>query len=146
MDKWKNPYQRYGYVHIHAIVLGDTDPRRDIELFFGPMHPNDVVVYIPAKWSMAKLLSYIGVFESTKDADRNGWRKPIPAGYSEFSGKTWKVWIFNMKLTPQWRVEVYQRLTQMRIATWLLSTDYLKLMHTHYWPSDWKSVVITRLK
>lgn len=35
--------------------------------------------------SMAQLLARIGKFMSVKDAKRNGWDKPIPSGWSEFT-------------------------------------------------------------
>ena len=35
--------------------------------------------------SMAHLLARIGKFSSVKDAKRNGWDKPIPTGWAEFT-------------------------------------------------------------
>lgn len=35
--------------------------------------------------SMAHLLARIGKFKSVKDAKRNGWDKPIPMGWAEFT-------------------------------------------------------------
>ncbi len=35
--------------------------------------------------SMAHLLARIGKFNSVKDAKRNGWDKPIPKGWAEFT-------------------------------------------------------------
>ena len=35
--------------------------------------------------SMAHLLARIGKFASVKDAKRNGWNKPIPTGWAEFT-------------------------------------------------------------
>lgn len=47
---------------------------------------DDVLLEIQnSETSMAHLLARIGKFKSVKDAKRNGWDKPIPMGWSEFT-------------------------------------------------------------
>lgn len=46
----------------------------------------DVLLEIlDSETSIAHLLARIGKFKSVKDAKRNGWDKPIPSGWSEFT-------------------------------------------------------------
>jgi hypothetical protein len=58
---------------------------------------------LDADTSMAHLLARIGKFKSVKDAKRNGWDKPIPSGWAEFTiGKGINrvdVYIWNPKWT-----------------------------------------------
>ena len=48
-------------------------------------------------WTMAHIMHSAGVFSSVSQARKNGWNKPIPNGFSEFTvGKAKKkVWILN---------------------------------------------------
>lgn len=49
--------------------------------------------------SMAHLLARLGKFQSISEAKKNGWAKPIPSGWSEFTigkaAKRWDIWIWN---------------------------------------------------
>lgn len=46
---------------------------------------DDLIPLLDTDMSMAQLLARIGKFKSIKDAKRNGWDKPIPSGWSEFT-------------------------------------------------------------
>ena len=52
---------------------------------------------IEDNWIMAHIMHLAGVFPSVNIARKNGWNKPIPKGFSEFTvGKNKKkVWILN---------------------------------------------------
>jgi hypothetical protein len=84
VDQWKNPYARFGYVVVNVLVGHDFD-ERDSELFFGPVHPSDVFVSVPAHWRMAQLFKYLGLFASVKEAERKGgWGTlSIPRGFTD---------------------------------------------------------------
>ena len=48
-------------------------------------------------WMMCHLMHFAGFFSSVSSARKNGWNRPIPEGFSEFTvGKLKKkVWILN---------------------------------------------------
>jgi len=46
---------------------------------------DDLQPILETDTSMAHLLARIGKFSSVKDAKRNGWDKPIPKGWAEFT-------------------------------------------------------------
>lgn len=81
MNIWQNPYQRFGFVIVN-VLMGAWE-ERDKELFFGPLEPDDIFIENPQVKTMAQLLAMLGIFESTKEAERNGWRKPVPLGFSD---------------------------------------------------------------
>ena len=68
---------------------------KDIELFGFMDAPN--CFHIEDNWIMAHVMHMAGVFPSVGIARKNGWNKPIPNGFSEFTvGKSKKkVWILN---------------------------------------------------
>jgi len=69
---------------------------KDIESFgFGDT--KDSAWHIEDNWIMAHIMHLAGVFPSVSLARKNGWNKPIPEGFSEFTvGKMKKkVWILN---------------------------------------------------
>ena len=68
---------------------------KDIELFGFTDAPN--CFHIEDVWIMAHVMHMAGVFPSVGIARKNGWNKPIPNGFSEFTvGKAKKkVWILN---------------------------------------------------
>lgn len=72
----------------HFITKNVTE--EDKEIFFGPLDQptldeNIFVVFEPDKWIMAHLLHHIGIFKSITQARKNGWDKPIPAGFNFFN-------------------------------------------------------------
>jgi hypothetical protein len=69
---------------IHFIGPGVRD---DTKLsLLGPFEEDDgPFVDILPGWSMAHIMHSAGVFPSVKQAKSNGWDKPIPEGYSEFT-------------------------------------------------------------
>ena len=109
---WKNPYQRFGFIHAN-VVISEYVRLSDIDLFFGPMHPEDLIVEVirdrvaAYRWKdvrswlkgetaitstvveraeqmdLSKLFALLGIFESAKDAQRHGFKKPIPEGFSD---------------------------------------------------------------
>ena len=68
---------------------------KDIEFFGFTDAPN--CFHIEDNWIMAHVMHMAGVFPSVGIARKNGWNKPIPNGFSEFTvGKSKKkVWILN---------------------------------------------------
>lgn len=66
------------------------DPENDILLFTSIEEDQagiipDVIHLEESDKSMAHLLARIGKFGSVGEARRNGWDKPIPTGWNEFS-------------------------------------------------------------
>ena len=57
----------------------------------------DMNIMIKDHWIMAHVMHVAGLFPSVGIARKNGWNKPIPTGFSEFTvGKNRKkVWILN---------------------------------------------------
>ena len=57
----------------------------------------DMNIMIEDHWIMAHIMHLAGVFPSVNIARKNGWNKPIPDGFSEFTvgKKKKKVWILN---------------------------------------------------
>ena len=57
----------------------------------------DMNIMIEDHWIMAHIMHVAGVFPSVGIARKQGWNKPIPDGFSEFTvGKAKKkVWILN---------------------------------------------------
>ena len=57
----------------------------------------DMNIMIEDHWIMAHIMHKAGVFPSVGIARKNGWNKPIPDGFSEFTvgKKKKKVWILN---------------------------------------------------
>ncbi len=64
---------------------------------FGFWEDKDSAWHIEDNWCMAHIMHLAGVFPSVGIARKNGWNKPIPEGFSEFTvGKSRKkVWILN---------------------------------------------------
>ena len=58
---------------------------------------DDENIMIGDHWLLAHVMHRAGVFSSVGIARKNGWNKPIPDGFSEFTvGKAKKkVWILN---------------------------------------------------
>ena len=58
---------------------------------------DDENIMIEGHWIMAHVMHAAGIFPSVGIARKNGWNKPIPDGFSEFTvGKAKKkVWILN---------------------------------------------------
>lgn len=102
---------------MEAIFANANVRMRDVDLFFQgfpPTHPymrheefrhmmaGDIV------WSsfqphetMAHLLHRAGLFKSTGEARRNGWARPIPPGYSQFTVGKRKSAIFVLNLVDE---------------------------------------------
>ena len=57
----------------------------------------DMNIMIEDHWILAHIMHAAGIFSSVGIARKNGWNKPIPTGFSEFTvGKNRKkVWILN---------------------------------------------------
>ena len=68
----------------------------DIELFGFEDAPN--CFNIEDNWLMAHVMHLANIFPSVSSARKQGWNKPIPGGFSEFTvgkNKT-KIWILNL--------------------------------------------------
>ena len=72
-----------------------NNSEKDVEAFGFTNAPN--CFHIEDNWIMAHIMHMAGVFPSVSIARKNGWNKPIPEGFSEFTvGKMKKkVWILN---------------------------------------------------
>ena len=72
-----------------------NNSEKDVESFGFTNVPN--CFHIEDNWIMAHIMHMAGVFPSVSIARKNGWNKPIPEGFSEFTvGKMKKkVWILN---------------------------------------------------
>ena len=68
---------------------------KDIELFGFTEAEN--CLHIEDNWLLAHVMHVAGLFPSVGIARKNGWNRPIPRGFSEFTvGKNRKkVWILN---------------------------------------------------
>ena len=72
------------------IVGPNWDPELDRKLFTSLEEDEQGVIpevtpITDEDKSMAHLLARLGKFSSVGDAKRNGWDKPIPTGWSEFT-------------------------------------------------------------
>ena len=68
----------------------------DIDLFGFNDAPN--CFNIEDNWLMAHVMHLANIFPSVSSARKQGWNKPIPGGFSEFTvgkNKT-KIWILNL--------------------------------------------------
>lgn len=66
--------------------VGSDVASSDVDLFLGPRDEEDGPFFvIQPGWIMAHILHAAGVFLSVKQAKSNGWDKPIPIGYSEYT-------------------------------------------------------------
>ena len=57
-------------------------PETDKDLFFGPIKDGETFTTFGGDMTMADLVVELGVFPSVKQARKNGWDHPIPAGFS----------------------------------------------------------------
>lgn len=80
------------------------DPRCDHKLFTSIEEDEkgiqpELTPLVDSDKTMAHLLARLGKFASVGEAKRNGWDKPIPQGWSEFTigkaAKRWDIWIWN---------------------------------------------------
>jgi hypothetical protein len=65
------------------ILIGHTHAF-DKELFFGPTDPDEQFRRLPAKTTLPQLLKALGIYDSTSEASRAGYRGAIPEGFSEY--------------------------------------------------------------
>lgn len=66
---------------INVIILNANVLPQDRPLLFGL----EDVWEMPVGTTFADILVKAGIFKSKSDAKRNGWDKPIPDGWSEFT-------------------------------------------------------------
>lgn len=55
----------------------------DLNLFLGPIHPDEEFVRFGDNWTMAHVAVHVGLFQSLTQARKNGFNKPIPDGFSQ---------------------------------------------------------------
>lgn len=86
------------------IIGPNFDPSCDTKLFTSIEEDKEgiqpvLTPLIDSDVSMAHLLARLGKFQSVGEAKKNGWAKPIPSGWSEFTigkaAKRWDIWIWN---------------------------------------------------
>jgi hypothetical protein len=87
---WKNPYHRFGYIDVDFMIgkWSQDDAAMDAFIFFGPLTYHDHIKQTTDP-VLPRLLSQIGLFSSTKEAERRGFRGLVPYGYSELRIKQW---------------------------------------------------------
>lgn len=84
LDIWSNPYQRFGFVDVNALI-GDGIEPHDVQLFFGPTEQTDLfTTRFHTRTTIPQLLVAVGLFGATKEAERKGFRGPIAEGWSDF--------------------------------------------------------------
>lgn len=90
------------------IIGPKFDPTCDHRLFTSIEEDEDGIVpeftpLIESDRTMAHLLARLGKFQSVGEAKKNGWDKPIPSGWSEFTigkaAKRWDLFIWNPEQT-----------------------------------------------
>jgi hypothetical protein len=59
-----------------------SDDPNDKDLFFGPLQ-GESFTEIQDGWTMAHILKSANVFQSTTQANKCGWNKPIPLGFTD---------------------------------------------------------------
>ena len=64
------------------LFINGNLPESFRNLFFGPMEPGEVFETFQDDETMAHLMARTGIFPSISQAAKNGWKKPIPAGFS----------------------------------------------------------------
>lgn len=73
--------------------IHENMPESDKSLFFGD-DEKDFIVFSDLD-DMSSLVTKAGSFSSRGQAKKNGWNKPVPAGFSTFKiGKKF-IWILN---------------------------------------------------
>lgn len=69
-------------IHFISNIL----PESDIDLFFGPMSEDDIVIRFDSnidKW-MHTVLCKAGIFKSSSQARSNGWNTLVLKGHTDF--------------------------------------------------------------
>lgn len=80
--------------HEHNFVHPAVQPG-DVELFLGPLTPDDgPFTPLPPEWTMAHVMHAAGLFPSVGQARKNGWAKPVPPGYSQYTVSKRKVRVY----------------------------------------------------
>jgi hypothetical protein len=64
--------------------LGGAWLETDKYLFFGPLTEDDRFEILQPGWKLAHVMHAAGLFSSVGEARRNGWDRPIDAGFSSF--------------------------------------------------------------
>lgn len=106
----------------------------DLNLFLGPIHPEEKFIRFEDHWTMAHVAVEVGLFQSLTQARKNGFNKPIPSGFSQHvmgKGKT-QVAILNryFGMIPRSMSWVYQG----------VSYTYGNGFYTAYYPDKTWSV------
>lgn len=85
---------------INFIWNGNT--KEDIEQLLGPFDDNDgpIIEFDPDKWSMAHIMHRSGIFPSVSQARKNGWDRPIPDGYSQYTVGKRKLEVYILSRMP----------------------------------------------
>jgi len=74
-DLFFGPLEWNRIVHLEAM---GSEPERDVSI-------SEIEIFIPIEdnWTMANIMSIVGIFPSVSQARKNGWNKPIPEGFSD---------------------------------------------------------------
>ncbi len=74
---------RENQCEVNVVVSTENLFWNDLELFFGPLHDEDVFVFVDPGTTWAHVLAKLGPFKSVSDARKNGWNKPIEEGFTQ---------------------------------------------------------------
>jgi len=73
-----------GRIDINFVKTGTSEA--DINLFLSPIEDDVIRVFKPFdKLVLAHFMYQANVFSSISEARRNGWDKPVPTGFSQYT-------------------------------------------------------------
>jgi len=79
--------QHFGWMpsDVNIFVLNDFLQVSDVigeHSVFGPYEKGEVTLFVDRDTEMHKIVSKLGCFKSNSEAQKAGWKKPIPKGYT----------------------------------------------------------------
>lgn len=95
---WQCEEGKRGGIDYNFIQSSRLD--EDKELFFGPVTEQDLFLPVTDDMSMAHIMAQAEVFPSVSQARKNGWNKPVPAGFTDIRVGKNKVRITILKEIP----------------------------------------------
>ena len=76
------------------LFIHEDLPESFRNLFFGPMEPNETFHVFTTREQMGHIMHRAGIFPSASQAMKNGWKKPVPVGFSHVQHKKTRQNIF----------------------------------------------------
>jgi len=84
VKKKRNPAGLISLLNSQLNFITPNVSDKDIELFFTPEDEEEFII-IESHWTMAHVMFHSEVFTSVSNARKNGWNKPIPAGFTNMT-------------------------------------------------------------